>query len=86
MILSFKVLVKPKAKQCRRKIKQQLLGSFKRRICVWLLGGGGIMGEKIRDFLERLRKHKIMGDDRVVCESKSRADEIIWRLWRRGTH
>lgn len=77
MILSFKVLVKAKAKQCRTKVKQQLLWSLKRRNCVWFLGGGEIMGkkilgEKIRDFSERMRKHKIIGDDMVVCESKRR--------------
>lgn len=78
---SCKVLVKPKEKQSRCEIKQPLLGSLKRRNCV---GGGEIIGEKImaedRDFSERMRKHEIIGDDSVVCESKSRAGEIIWRL------
>lgn len=52
-----------------------------------------IVSERIRGVLgEHEDRYEIAGDNREVCESKrrlkakeSRTDEIIWRLWKRGT-
>lgn len=92
--------MKVKEKQFR-KFRKQLQGFLKRINQDWLLGCEEMMGrseniivsERIRGvFGEHDDRYEIAGDNREVCESKrrlkakeSRTDEIIWRLWKRGT-